>query len=159
MPQIRKVCQQCGKVFHVYPYRKDTAKFCSKSCGCKSRTGKLSNNFKTGRITDVNGYVSIRTNGKYMYEHRYVMEQHLGRKLLKDEAVHHINGVRADNKIKNLIVMKKKAHDSFESKKRWRENPESFISKNKERCNAVITERHRRGQRCQRFKPCPFHTI
>ena len=36
MAKIVVTCQQCGKKFYVYPYRKN-AKFCSKECSYKGR--------------------------------------------------------------------------------------------------------------------------
>lgn len=60
-----------------------------------------------GRFITSNGYVRVRIpevqeNGGWVLEHRYVMEQHLGRPLAGDENVHHLDGNRQNNSLDNL---------------------------------------------------------
>ena len=58
------------------------------------------------------GYIKVCTiGGRRIREHRYIMEQYLGRKLDKNEIVHHKNYDRKDNRIENLELMSRAKHN------------------------------------------------
>lgn len=77
------------------------------------RTGPLSNHWKGGRIKSIAGYICLRVDEKYEYEHRVLAEKLLGRKLKKGEKIHHENEIKNDNKNDNIIVVPSEAVHRF----------------------------------------------
>ena len=69
-------------------------------------------NWKGGRwIRKDRGYINLtRGNGKHILEHRFIWEEHNQRKLPQGWIVHHLNGIRSDNRIENLVAMPRKQH-------------------------------------------------
>ena len=55
-------------------------------------------------------------NGGYSLEHRKIMEDYLGRKLSRNEVVHHKNGITTDNRLDNLELMSRGKHISIHKK-------------------------------------------
>jgi len=72
-----------------------------------TRSRKLGINFRAikRRNRNVRGYpVNGCKNGRWIFVHREVMEKHIGRYVLPSERIHHINLVKTENGIRNLLL-------------------------------------------------------
>jgi len=59
-----------------------------------------------------NGYIRFVDSNKLV--HRWIMEKNIGRKLRKEEVVHHIDGNKKNNNIKNLrLFANQKEHHNY----------------------------------------------
>ena len=66
---------------------------------------------------DYNGYYVLNHHKQYIKLHRLIMEQHLGRKLKREEHIHHKNGDRLDNRITNMKIVTNSKHISDHRRK------------------------------------------
>ena len=65
----------------------------------------------------------------YVPEHIVLIEKKIGRRLRKNEVVHHIDGDRLNNNIGNLVVLSRKFHSSHHAKETGFGTPNHLFTK------------------------------
>lgn len=138
--KVKIKCVVCGRNIFTFPSRVGRKQFCSSVCRIKNsiktldrdrlkriyKTGVDNENWKGGRNVCRSGYVEISSPNHinvgvrgYVQEHRLVMEKHLGRLLTANEVVHHINGIKGDNRIENLVLFANSKEHTSRHAKQW----------------------------------------
>ena len=92
----------------------------------EAKTGPRNPNWGGGRHKNSLGYVIVKIPGHrsanaqgYVSEHRLVMEAKIGRAMNEGEVVHHINGIRDDNRPENLQLFQSEGeHQGLHNKLR-----------------------------------------
>lgn len=116
-------CYECEKIIYRPICEIKTKNFCSIKCRSKNASKEYgmgnSWHWKGGRRLAASGYIMIfkpdhpHNCYKYVREHRLVMEKKLKRYLRTDEIVHHINGIKTDNRIENLQITTRAEHNTI----------------------------------------------
>lgn len=107
-----RICKQCKTTYKPLATKMNTL-CCSWGCYSLFRKGRPRIGYRYSRGYKYLFSPSHPDSNKqgYLAEHRAVGEVKIGRRLFKTEIVHHINGIRDDNRVENIVVCTRQEHN------------------------------------------------
>lgn len=120
------ICKHCNK--QTKKFNRDGSLFCDRVCYMNWK--KINPNKKAYKEkVIISGYCYIYKpehpyaikRKRYVAEHRLVMEKFLGRYLTEQEVIHHLNGIKTDNRLENLLVLNFNEHNKYHALTRERD--------------------------------------
>lgn len=146
-------CRVCGGSYWITRaavYQRKN-KMCHKCAVNRLKeSGKKHLGYKNGKHKTRQGYIKIlldvsdpmlkmanKGDNNYVFEHRYIMAKSLGRPLKRTEHVHHLNGIKDDNRLSNLALVDGGNHRIITKLEQIIKRKDRRIKELEEKLNAV----------------------
>ncbi len=123
MASVNKVCPRCERIFsrtvkQINAVIKRSGTWTCQACAASQRNKAKAKEIGATRIHNITGYVLEKTKVGWERQHVLIIERDIGRKLHVGEVVHHINGIKTDNTIENLLLMTHGEHSALHNRER-----------------------------------------
>mgnify|MGYP001600520464 CR=1 FL=1 len=115
---IWHACIDCGKERWVH--FQDGQPQCLRCLICSrkhrveiAKPSIMRNGYWKMKLSSSDFFYPMANKAGYVYEHRLIMAKSLGRNLHRWEIVHHLNGIKTDNRIENLQLVLADRHNQI----------------------------------------------
>ena len=116
---------------------------------------KINTQFGIAKFNESTGYYIVQSAKRGLHNrflHHLIWETHYNKPIPTGCVIHHINNIKTDNRIQNLVCVPKKIHDSFHSRHRSKETIEKIRIGRIKKTARIVKDGYSNGK--QRYVIC-----